>query len=79
MVQEALAGAVREGAAGRATVTLSYGSDSVDLEIVDDGSARPAPMGIAERVALYGGELRTTNGRDGGQTLRARLPLGSAA
>lgn len=79
VVQEALAGAVREGAAGRATVTLSYGSDSVDLEIVDDGSARPAPMGIAERVALYGGELRTTNGRDGGQTLRARLPLGSAA
>jgi signal transduction histidine kinase len=36
-------------------------------------------MGIAERVALYGGELTTGSARDGGQALRARLPLGSAA
>ena len=36
-------------------------------------------MGIAERVALYGGELSTASSRDGGQALRARLPLGSAA
>jgi signal transduction histidine kinase len=36
-------------------------------------------MGIAERVALYGGELTTGGARDGGQALRARLPLGSAA
>ena len=79
VVQEALAGALREGAAARATVTVSYGQDAVDLEVVDDGSARPAPMGIAERVALYGGDLRTTTARDGGQVLRARLPLGSAA
>ena len=79
VVQEALAGAVREGAAASATVTVSYGPDAVDLEVADDGSARPAPMGIAERVALYGGELRTATARDGGQTLRARLPLGSAA
>jgi signal transduction histidine kinase len=78
VVQEALAGALSEGAAARATVTVSYGPDAVDLEVVDDGSARPAPMGIAERVALYGGELRTTTARDGGQALRARLPLGSA-
>jgi signal transduction histidine kinase len=79
VVQEALAGAVREGAAASARVTVSYGPDAVDLEVADDGSARPAPLGIAERVALYGGELRTTTARDGGQTLRARLPLGSAA
>jgi signal transduction histidine kinase len=79
VVQETLAGAVREGAAASATVTVRYGSDAVELEVVDDGSARPAPMGIAERVALYGGELRTTTARDGGWALRARLPLGSAA
>jgi signal transduction histidine kinase len=79
VVQEALAGSVREGAAQTATVTVRYRDDAVDLEVVDDGSARPAPMGIAERVELYGGELRTTSPREGGQALRARLPLGSPA
>jgi signal transduction histidine kinase len=79
VVQEALAGALREGGAARATVTVSYGADAVELEVLDDGFARPAPLGIAERVALYGGELRTTTARDGGRVLRARLPLGSVA
>ena len=77
VVQEALAGAARE--AGRASVVVRYGPAAVDLEIVDDGAVRPAPMGIQERVALYGGELRAGSGRDGGHALRARLPLGSAA
>jgi signal transduction histidine kinase len=77
VVQEALAGAVREGAAAGATVSVRYGAEAVDLEVLDDGAARPAPMGIEERVALYGGELRTAGSRDGGQALRARLPLGS--
>jgi signal transduction histidine kinase len=79
VVQEALAGAVRVGAAASATVVVRYGEAAVDLEVVDDGAARPAPMGIEERVALYGGELRTTSPRAGGHALRARLPLGSAA
>jgi signal transduction histidine kinase len=79
VVQEALAGAVREGAAADATVVVRYGAEAVELEVVDNGSARPAPLGIAERVALYGGELHTASSRDGRQSLRARLPLGSAA
>jgi signal transduction histidine kinase len=79
VVQEALTGAVREGAAASARVIVRYGEAAVDLEVVDDGAARPAPMGIEERVALYAGELRTTSPRAGGHALRARLPLGSAA
>jgi signal transduction histidine kinase len=79
VVQEALAGAVREGGAAGATVVVRYGAEAVELEVVDDGTARPAPLGIAERVAVYGGELHTARSRDGGQALRARLPLGSAA
>ncbi|HEX6697639.1 MAG TPA: histidine kinase [Solirubrobacteraceae bacterium] len=79
VVQEALAGAVRGGAVAGATVTVRYGAGAVELEVLDDGRARPAPMGIAERVALYGGELTTSGPRDGGQALRARLPLRSAA
>lgn len=79
VVQEALAGAMREGGAAGAAVTVRYASDAVELEVVDDGSARPAPLGIAERVALYGGELSTASSRDGRQALRARLPVRSAA
>jgi signal transduction histidine kinase len=79
VVQEALAGAVREGAAASATVIVRYEEAAVELEVADDGAARSAPMGIEERVALYGGELRTTSPRAGGHALRARLPLGSAA
>jgi signal transduction histidine kinase len=79
VVQEALAGAMREGGAAGAAVTVRYAAEAVELEVVDDGSARPAPMGIAERVALYGGELSTASPRGGGQALRARLPFRSAA
>jgi signal transduction histidine kinase len=79
VVQEALAGAMRDGGAAGARVTVRYGVDAVDLEVVDDGSARPAPNGIAERVALYGGELSTAGSRGAGHSLRARLPFGSAA
>jgi signal transduction histidine kinase len=79
VVQEALAAAVREGGAGGATVNVRYAPATVDLEVLDDGTPRPAPSGIEERVALYGGELRTASLRAGGNALRARLPLGSAA
>jgi signal transduction histidine kinase len=79
VAQEALASAVRGGAVAGATVTVRYGAGGVELEVLDDGPARPAPIGIAERVALYGGELTTGSARDGSQALRARLPLGSAA
>jgi signal transduction histidine kinase len=79
VVQEALAGAMRAGGAAGAAVTVRYAADAVELEVVDDGSARPAPMGIAERVALYGGELSTAGARGGGRALRARLPFRSAA
>jgi signal transduction histidine kinase len=79
VVQEALAGAVREGGAERARVLVRYADGVVELEVADDGAARPAPIGIEERVALYGGDLRTTSPRDGGHALRARMPLGSAA
>jgi signal transduction histidine kinase len=79
VVQEALAGAVREGAAGHADVLVRYEDGAVELEVSDDGAARPAPIGIQERVALYGGELRIASPREGGHALRARMPLGSAA
>ena len=59
---------------------LRYGADHVELEIADDGDAPERPLlGIRERVALSGGQLRAGARRDGGHVVRARLPLGGAA
>ena len=75
VVQEALGGARDRAAAGRATVRVRYTPDAVELEVRDDGAGGdPAPLGLRERVALYGGELRSAPGREGGHVVRARLP-----
>ncbi len=75
VVQEALGGARDRAAAGRATVRVRYTPEAVELEVRDDGAGGdPAPLGLRERVALYGGELRSTRGREGGHVVRARLP-----
>jgi signal transduction histidine kinase len=80
VVQEALRGAAEQGAAGAAQVRLRYGGDHVDLRVDDDGaaSARELP-GIRERVGFYGGQLRAGARRDGGHTVRARLPVEGAS
>jgi signal transduction histidine kinase len=79
VVQEALADALRHGAAGRADVAVRYADGVVELEVADDGGRRSPPLGIQERVSLYGGHLRTVSPRAGGYVVRARLPLGSVA
>ena len=57
----------------------SYAADHVELEVADDGGAPARPLlGIRERVALSGGQLRAGARRDGGHVVRARLPLGGA-
>jgi signal transduction histidine kinase len=80
VVQEALRGAAEQGAAGAATVRLHYANDYVDLRVDDDGSwpVRELP-GIRERVGFYGGQLRAGARRDGGHSVRARLPLEGVA
>jgi signal transduction histidine kinase len=80
VVQEALGGALDHGHAGHARVRLRYGVDHVELEVRDDGRAAERPLlGVRERVALSGGQLRAGARRDGGHVVRARLPLGGAA
>jgi signal transduction histidine kinase len=76
VVQEALRGAAEQGAAGAATVRLRYAGDHVELRVDDDGAwpVRELP-GIRERVGFYGGQLRAGARRDGGHSVRARLPL----
>jgi len=59
----------------RATVRLRYGDDAVALEVTDLGDARPALLGVRERVALYGGDLVAEPAGGSGYAVRARLPL----
>ena len=83
VVQEALAAALELGGAGRAEVTVRYRRDAVELEVRDDGlkdiDDPRRLMGMRERVALFGGDLHVGRPRNGGHSLRARLPVAEVA
>jgi signal transduction histidine kinase len=85
IVQEALTNVVKHAGTAHTFVTLRYRDDSLELEIVDDGSgaaeagsgrAGHGLVGMRERVALYGGTLQAgpRNGR--GYRVEALLPYG---
>jgi signal transduction histidine kinase len=89
IVQEALTNAVKHAAPARATVSVGWGSDALELEVSDDGrratfrngqATGHGIPGMRERVALQGGSLELDCADGGGFRVRARLPLtGSAA
>jgi signal transduction histidine kinase len=80
VVQEALRGAAEQGSAGAARVRLRYEGDHVALRVDDDGAALARDLpGIRERVGFYGGQLRAGARREGGHSVRARLPLEGVA
>jgi signal transduction histidine kinase len=87
ILQEALTNAVRHADARRLTVAVRYDDEAVELEVADDGHGPAADLGASgghglvgmrERVALYGGELRLGTREGGGFAVVARLPTGSA-
>jgi signal transduction histidine kinase len=84
IVQEALTNALKHAGDGaHATVTVSYGADSLSLEVVDDGAGSPAVttggghglVGMRERVALYGGRFEAARRTGGGFAVRVLLPI----
>ncbi|MFC0041090.1 histidine kinase [Actinomadura rayongensis] len=88
LIQEALTNTLKHaGPAARAWVRLYYGERDLTVEIEDDGhgtstiSAEDAEspghglVGMYERVALFGGELRIGPRVGGGFGVRARFPL----
>ncbi|HEY7283680.1 MAG TPA: sensor histidine kinase [Actinomycetota bacterium] len=88
IVQEALTNVARHAAPATAVVRLSYGDRDLTVQVDDDGRGPgdPAPagggrgiVGMRERVAAFGGELRTGRRPDGGFRVWARLPLGEAS
>ncbi|CAN5198603.1 sensor histidine kinase [soil metagenome] len=89
IVQEALTNTRKHGGpSAHATVTFRYRPSLLEVEIVDDGRG-PGPsdmtgngdshghglIGMRERVALHGGQLRTGRRTGGGYEVRARFPL----
>jgi signal transduction histidine kinase len=83
IVQEALTNALKHAGEASATVNIRYGSDSLELEIADDGAGTSTPVpsgghglvGIRERVALYGGRLDAGRRPGGGFAVRVLLPI----
>jgi signal transduction histidine kinase len=84
IVQEALTNALKHAGQAHASVRVSYGLDSLELEIVDDGAGdRQVPIasgghglvGMRERVALYGGRLDAGRHPSGGFAVRVLLPI----
>jgi signal transduction histidine kinase len=94
IIQEALTNAVRHGGPGRARVLVRYGDRDLELRVRDEaraagGDGRPVAdaahaaqgrglLGMRERAALFGGELRAGPEPGGGFTVEARLPIGTA-
>ena len=85
IVQEALTNTLKHARPANARVTVRYGANDVELEVLDDGegisNGAPAGHGITgmrERTRLYGGTLETGERPGGGFAVRARLPLGTA-
>ena len=59
----------------RASVRVTYGPAELRIEIVDDGApAGRRLLGLRERVAVYGGELKAARGAE-----RRRLARGGPA
>jgi signal transduction histidine kinase len=86
IVQEALTNTLKHADASHAHVRVRFEDDAVAVEVDDDGRGPngTAPgghglIGMRERVALAGGELRTGARASGGFAVSARFPLDGAA
>jgi len=95
VAQEALTNTLKHaGASVRARVTVRFTAREVTVAVEDDGPDPGAPpaappdgselpghglVGMRERVALYGGELRAGPRDGGGYAVRARFPVEETA
>jgi signal transduction histidine kinase len=87
IVQEALTNTMRHGNATHAEVTVRYGTDVVDIDVVDDGRGTASTsgdgpgrglVGMHERASVLGGSVETGPDDRGGYRVHARLPLNGA-
>lgn len=83
IVQEGLTNVLRHADASSARVGIRARSDTLDIEITDDGHSDTAGVspglglrGMAERAAALGGRLDVGPRAEGGWRVHAVLPLG---
>jgi signal transduction histidine kinase len=93
IVQEALTNARRHAEGAAVDVELHYTADALLLRVRDNGPGPPQPapspaaeppgghglLGMRERAAAVGGELRAGAGTSGGFVVEARLPFAAEA
>ena len=84
IVQEALTNALKYAAPAHVEVVVRYQENAIVLEVVDDGAGSSGGrgtgnglVGMRERVALFGGDLRAGRRVEGGWALQATLPVGA--
>ncbi|SCG67192.1 sensor histidine kinase [Micromonospora inositola] len=80
LIQESLTNSLKHSEGGEVVVRLRYGSDSLDLDVRDNGKPREGSggtgrglLGMWERVSLCGGSLELDV--SAGFRVHARLPL----
>lgn len=86
IIQESLTNVLKHAGPARVLVSVRYGEDEVELEIVDDGRGPSAEIvaghglhGMRERVVLHRGELETGPGGSGGYRVWAKIPFDRVA
>jgi signal transduction histidine kinase len=84
IVQEATTNVLKHARARRVDIRVHYAETMLSLDVRDDGAGAggdPASssghglIGMHERVALFGGELRAGRNPAGGFSVHARLPI----
>ncbi|CAI9405262.1 sensor histidine kinase [Nocardioides sp. T2.26MG-1] len=87
IVQEALTNVTKHSGTGRAEVGLVWGSERMTISVADDGRGAGAAslgsggaggyglIGMRERAAAVGGDLRASNRPEGGFLVTVYLPL----
>lgn len=92
VVQEALTNVLKHAGPASAQVHIGYHPGGLDIEVLDDGRGLAAHnghatghttghglIGMHERVAMYGGTMRTSPAPGGGFRVVAHLPCGEDA
>lgn len=87
VIQEAVTNVIKHAATDRCQVTVEYQENALTIEVTDDGTGAAASggsefpvvgngiIGMRERAAMYGGDVRAAQLPERGFRVTARFPL----